>query len=118
MAEMYDITIIGGGPAGMFAAFYCGLHELKAQLIESLPQLGGQVNALYPEKQIWDVAGLPGVTGRELVHHLEEQIAIAPIGQFTGETVNDVIKEADGTFTIKSANRVSHSQAIVSSHEN
>lgn len=113
MAEMYDITIIGGGPAGMFAAFYCGLHELKAQLIESLPQLGGQVNALYPEKQIWDVAGLPGVTGRELVHHLEEQIAIAPIDQFTGETVNDVIKEADGTFTIKSANRVSHSKAIV-----
>lgn len=41
MAKMYDITIIGGGPAGMFAAFYCGLHELNAQLIESLPQLGG-----------------------------------------------------------------------------
>lgn len=40
MEERYDVTIIGGGPAGMFAAFYCGLHQLKAQLIEALPQLG------------------------------------------------------------------------------
>ena len=80
MAKMYDITIIGGGPAGMFAAFYCGLHELNAQLIESLPQLGGQVNALYPEKQIWDVAGLPGATGHELVSQLQKQLEAAGVG--------------------------------------
>ncbi len=49
--QIYDVTIVGGGPAGMFAAFYAGLREVKAQLIESLPQLGGQVNALYPEKK-------------------------------------------------------------------
>lgn len=111
--QMYDVTIIGGGPVGMFAAFYCGLHELNAQLIESLPQLGGQVGALYPEKQIWDVAGMPGVTGRELVAKLEEQMAVAPIDKFLGETVEDVIKEDDGTFTIKSASRTSHSRAVV-----
>lgn len=113
MEEMYDVTIVGGGPAGMFAAFYCGLHELRTQLIESLPQLGGQVAALYPEKKIWDVAGMPGVTGQELVNRLTQQMAVAPVDQFLNETVDDVVKEDDGTFTIKSAQRTSHSRAVI-----
>lgn len=113
MSEMYDVTIIGGGPVGMFAAFYCGLHKLSAQLVESLPEMGGQLTALYPEKQIWDVAGLPGVTAAKLVGHLKEQLALVDVDQFTGEKVTDVTRNDDGTFTIQSADRTSQSKSVL-----
>ena len=112
MEERYDVTIIGGGPAGMFAAFYCGLHQLKAQCTEALPQLGGQPAALYPEKRVWDVAGRAGVTGQELADDLAAQIEVAPVDQFLGEKVTDVVKEDDGSFTIHSAKRKSTSKSI------
>lgn len=59
--EIVDITIIGGGPAGLFTAFYAGMRQASVKIIESLPQLGGQLSALYPEKFIYDVAGFPKV---------------------------------------------------------
>ncbi|MHA6252240.1 NAD(P)/FAD-dependent oxidoreductase [Oceanobacillus sp. CAU 1775] len=71
--DIFDVTIIGGGPTGLFAAFYGGLRQMKVKVIESMPQLGGQLAALYPEKYIYDVAGFPKVTARELVEKLEEQ---------------------------------------------
>lgn len=68
-----DITVIGGGPTGLFAAFYAGMRKASVKLIESMPQLGGQLSALYPEKYIYDVAGFPKVTAQELVNNLVEQ---------------------------------------------
>lgn len=72
--EVVDIAIIGGGPAGMFAAFYGGMRQASVKLIECMPQLGGQLAALYPEKYIYDVAGFPKVTAQELVDRLAEQL--------------------------------------------
>lgn len=68
-----DITIIGGGPTGLFARFYAGMRGVKAQIIDALPQLGGQLTALYPEKYIFDVAGFPKVLAKDLVKSLVAQ---------------------------------------------
>ncbi len=72
-AEPRDITIIGGGPTGLFAAFYAGMRGLSARIIDSMPELGGQLAALYPEKYIYDVGGLPQVLGRELAQRCIDQ---------------------------------------------
>lgn len=68
-----DITIIGAGPTGLFALFYAGMRGATAQIIDALPELGGQLAALYPEKYIFDVAGYPKVLAKDLVKNLAEQ---------------------------------------------
>src|SRR5947209_11898527 len=73
MSELFDITIIGAGPTGIYAAYYAGFRGLKAKLIDSLEDLGGQVTALSPEKYIFDVAGFPKIYGKDLVKNLVEQ---------------------------------------------
>jgi thioredoxin reductase len=65
--EIYDITIIGGGPSGLYAAFYAGLRAAKTKIIDSLPQLGGQLAALYPDKYVYDIPGFPKVLANEFV---------------------------------------------------
>ena len=59
--EVYDITIIGAGPTGLFAAFYSGLREMSTKIVEALPEPGGQLAVLYPEKLIYDVPGHPKI---------------------------------------------------------
>ncbi|WP_027964354.1 NAD(P)/FAD-dependent oxidoreductase [Halalkalibacillus halophilus] len=71
--DIRDLTIIGAGPVGLFTAFYGGLRQANVQIIESLPHIGGQLSALYPEKYIYDVAGFPKVRAQELVDNLYEQ---------------------------------------------
>lgn len=72
--EIYDIAIIGGGPVGQYAAYYAGLRGMKTKVIDSLPELGGQLTALYPEKYIFDVAGYAKVYAADLVNNLTEQM--------------------------------------------
>ncbi len=72
-ADTRDITIIGGGPIGLFAAFYAGLRGASCRIIDSLPELGGQLAALYPEKYVYDVGGFPRILARDLARNLIEQ---------------------------------------------
>lgn len=71
--ELYDLTIVGGGPTGLFAIFYAGMRHMRTKVMEALPQLGGQLSALYPEKYIYDVGGFPKVLAKDLVKNLREQ---------------------------------------------
>lgn len=71
--QIYDITIIGGGPVGLFAAFYAGLRGARTKVIEALEELGGALTAIYPEKYIYDIAGFPKVLAKDYVEGAVEQ---------------------------------------------
>lgn len=105
-----DIAIIGAGPAGLFAAYYAGFRGLRVAVVDSLPELGGQVTAMYPEKQILDVAGFPSIKGRDLVEGLVEQANTAEPEYLldrtaTGLTTSDddvtITLDDDTTLTAK-----------------
>ncbi|GAA1003000.1 ferredoxin--NADP reductase [Acrocarpospora pleiomorpha] len=70
-----DVLIVGAGPVGLFGAYYAGVRGLRTAVVDSLSQVGGQVSAMYPEKEIFDVAGFPAVSGRRLIANLVEQAA-------------------------------------------
>ncbi len=73
--RVFDITIVGAGPTGLFGAFYAGMRELSCKVIDVLPQAGGQVTALYPEKLIYDTPGFPAIVGKDLISNLMQQAA-------------------------------------------
>lgn len=108
-----DIIIIGGGPAGLFAAFYGGMRQASVKLIESMPQLGGQLAALYPEKYIYDVAGFPKVTAQELVDRLTEQLDHFKPEICLEEKVINVIKHDERLFEIITDKAAHYAKAII-----
>lgn len=106
--KVYDITIIGGGPVGLFTAFYGGMRQLDVKIIESMPQLGGQLSALYPEKYIYDVAGFPKVLAQDLVDNLIEQAYQFNPDVVLEESVEEVKQMEDGTLYLRSNTGAEH----------
>ena len=92
-ADVYDVTIIGAGPTGLFAAFYAGMRELRTKIIEALPEPGGQLAVLYPEKYIYDVPGHPKVLAKDLVRLLVEQIALFSPAIVYGERIETLTRK-------------------------
>nr|WP_092496135.1 NAD(P)/FAD-dependent oxidoreductase [Faunimonas pinastri] len=96
-----DVVIIGAGPCGLFAVFELGLLDLKCHLIDILDRPGGQCAELYPEKPIYDIPGLPEVSGQGLVDNLLKQIEpFAPEFHF-GEMVTEIERTEDGAFRVR-----------------
>ncbi|WP_027414740.1 NAD(P)/FAD-dependent oxidoreductase [Aneurinibacillus terranovensis] len=110
--RVYDITVIGGGPTGMFTAFYAGMRQSSCKIIESMPQLGGQLSALYPEKFIYDVAGFPKVRAQELVDRLKEQLTHFDTACCLEEKVQNVEKKED-IFEITTDRGVHLSRTVI-----
>lgn len=91
-----DLAIIGAGPSGLFGAYYAGFRGFSVAVVDSLPELGGQVSALYPEKAILDVAGFPTIKGRELVAGLVAQAAAAEPTYLLGRTATGFTSDDEG----------------------
>ncbi|MEB2298844.1 NAD(P)/FAD-dependent oxidoreductase [Lysinibacillus xylanilyticus] len=112
-SKLYDITIIGGGPVGLFTAFYAGMRQASINIIESLPQLGGQLSALYPEKFIYDVAGFPKVSAQNLVNNLTQQMNQFKVDQCLGQTVQTIYRRDDGVFELTTNEQTHYSKTII-----
>lgn len=111
--EVYDITIIGAGPTGLFTAFYGGMRQASVKVIESLPHTGGQLTALYPEKYIYDVAGFPKVKAQELVDQLEEQAKMFDPTFVLGQTIETVERLEDNVFKLTTDKEVHYTKTII-----
>jgi len=111
--QVYDITIIGGGPTGLFTAFYGGMRKATVKIIESLPQLGGQLTALYPEKFIYDVAGFPKIRARELVDNLQEQIKLFEPTICLDQSVEKLEKQEEGIFKLTTNQEIHYTKTVI-----
>lgn len=105
--ELYDVTIIGGGPAGLFSAFYSGLREMKTKLIEYQPKLGGKIH-VYPEKMIWDVGGLTPLLAEKLIDQLVEQGQTFDPTVVLNQKVESIERDASGLFVLHAASGQKH----------
>lgn len=105
--QIFDVTIVGGGPAGLFAAFYSGLREMKTKIIEFQPFLGGKVH-VYPEKMIWDVGGLTPVTGAQLIEQMVAQGLTFDPKVVLGQKVTSLSKDENGHFILHTSSDQKH----------
>lgn len=106
------MIIIGGGPVGMFAAYYAGLRGLDIAILETLPVLGGQIALMYPDKKILDLGGFPEVRGEDLIENLKIQCATYQPDIFLEEKVMDVQKEGN-LFKVQTTQSTHYAKTIL-----
>jgi thioredoxin reductase len=112
-SAIHDVTIIGGGPVGLFGAFYAGLRQMKCQIIDSLPELGGQLSTLYPEKYVYDMPGFPKILARDLAEQMIEQAMRFNPTVTLSEMVLHFAHEADGTITLTTQRGAHRTRTVI-----
>src|SRR6476661_220460 len=111
--DIADITILGAGPTGLYGAFYAGMRELKTKIIDALPEPGGQLSALYPEKYIYDAPGYPKIVAKELVKQLYEQAIQWNPTIVLGERVLDLQHRDDGIIALRTDKQTHLTRSVV-----
>ena len=110
---IYDVTIIGAGPTGLFGTFYAGLRELKTKSFDVLPEVGGQLAVLYPEKFIYDVPGHPKVLAKDLVKLLSEQAMQWKPTLCLGQRVTDLRQREDRIIELSAGGSVHLTRTVL-----
>src|SRR5690625_356193 len=100
--ELFDVTVIGGGPAGIYSTFYSGMREMKTKLIEYQPKLGGKIH-VYPEKMIWDIGGQVPLTGEQFIDQLTAQGLTFDPEVVLNEKVESIAQNETGVFVLHAA---------------
>ncbi len=112
--ECYDVLIVGGGPVGLFGAYYAGLRDMKARLIDRRHELGGQLTAIYPEKWVYDIPGIPAIRGKLLFENLLTQIAPYSIPVSLSQEVVLIQKNRNNILRVETRDgHVYHSKTAV-----
>lgn len=106
-ADLYDVTILGGGPVGLFGAFYAGMRQMKTKILDSLPELGGQLSTLYPEKYVYDMPGFPQILARDLAEQMIAQGLRFGAKVCLSEKVHGLSYEEDETIVL-TTDRAAH----------
>src|ERR1700677_139239 len=111
--SVVDLATIGGGPTGLFGAFYAGLRGMSVKIIDSLDILGGQLTTLYPEKYIYDVGGFPQIFAKELANNLAQQAGQYNPAIRLGQRVDSVANDTDGPFWIRTKSNAHNARVVL-----
>jgi thioredoxin reductase len=115
--EIFDITFIGAGPAGLFGSFYAGLRDLSVKIIDSLPQPGGQLIALYPNKMIYDTPGFPAILAKDLAADLTQQAVqwepVMALGEQALTLERLYLSDDEVCWVIETDKAEHHTQAVI-----
>lgn len=112
--ETYDIMIVGGGPVGLFGAYYAGLRDMRARLIDRRHELGGQLTAIYPEKWVYDIPGIPAIRGKDLFNNLVEQISPYAIPVSLSDEIVMIRKNKNNILRLESRNgNIHHAKTVL-----